>query len=96
MAGNWRSELKQAEIREEAERYIKEQSKQHNEDAFKPDSEKKADVNYLMLYETLESIYETICFNVIAEAGSRMFQPLVNAARKKLSKFFPRSLLISL
>lgn len=96
MAGDWHFAPEQEEAREESKKYFEEQSKQYNEDAFKPDSEKKADVASLMAVETFESIYETICFNVIAEAGSRMFQPLVNAARKKLSKFFPRSLLISL
>ena len=78
MAGDWHFAPEQEEAREKAIDAIKEQSRQYNEDAFKPDSEKKnteADVASLMVYETFASIYEAICFSIVAEAGGRVFQP---------------------
>lgn len=87
MAGDWHFAPEQEEAREKSKKYFEEQSKQYNEDAFKPDSDKKAEEGSLMLVNTFESIYETICDNIVAEAGSKLFQPLVNAARKKLSKY---------
>lgn len=98
MAGDWHFAPEQEEAREKADEAFKEQSRQYNEDAFKPDSEKKntkADVAGLMAYETFASIYETICFNVIAEAGGKMFQPLFNAIRKNLSKFVSKKFINS-
>lgn len=86
MAKDWRFLLEPAK-----DEYNVEQSRQYNEDAFKPDSEKKAHVGYLMHQELMESMYETVCFNTIAEAGSKMFKPFVNEARKKLSKFFSKT-----
>lgn len=87
MAGDWHFAPEQEEAREKSKKYFEEQSKQYNEDAFKPDSEKKAEEGSLMFINTFESIYETICYNIATEAGSKLFQPLVNAARKKLSKY---------
>ena len=87
MAGDWHFAPEQEEAREKSKKYFEEQSKQYNEDAFKPDSEKKAEEGSLMFINTFESIYETICYNIATEAGSKLFQPLINAARKKLSKY---------
>lgn len=86
MAKDWRFLLEPAK-----DEYNVEQSRQYNEDAFKPDSEKKADVYYLMNQELMESMYETVRFNVIAEAGNMVFKPFINAVRKKLSKFFSQT-----
>lgn len=87
MAGDWHFAPEQEEARENSKKYFEEQSKQYNEDAFKPDSEKKADVGSLMFIKTFESMFETICYNIASEAGSKVFQRFINAARKKLSKF---------
>lgn len=87
MAGDWHFAPEQEEARENSKKYFEEQSKQYNEDAFKPDSEKKAEVGSLMTVETFESMFETLCDNIVAEAGGKVFQRFINAARKKLSKF---------